>query len=278
MLSILPEYDAPPVVEMSLALDFEPLPELRSAHVGMFAASQSAFAWTQLEEDFPRLVAIEQFGDQHVRPPFRLQIAEEVPPPRTVLLNPEAHRSVAVQQDTLEYSWWKDDVEGTYPRHSVVAGEFLPLVEAFRSFIGERNLGQVRVRQVEVTYRNALQRGVDWPEGGTAAQALAFWSALADPALPSVEDAHLGQSHLLRDDDGAAYGRLYVTLDTKVPPPFRRLPETDWASLALTCRVSVRDSGQEELSRHLGRAREAIVRAFTAVTTPEAHTRWRRTR
>lgn len=277
-MSILPEYDAPPVVEMSLAMDFEPLPELRGAHIGMFAATQKSFVWTQLEEDFPRPVTIEQFGDQHVRPPFRLQIVEEVPAPRTVLSNPETHRSVAVQQDTLEYSWWKDDVDGAYPRHSVVAEEFLPLVESFRSFIAERELGHLRVRQVEVTYRNALQRGVDWPEGGTAAQALTFWSPLADPALPAVEDAHLGQSHLLRDDDGAPYGRLYVSLDTKVSPPFRRPPETDWASLTLTCRVSVRDAGQEDLMSHLGKGREAIVRAFTAVTTPEAHARWRRTR
>lgn len=277
-MSNLPEYDAPPVVEMSLAVDFESLPGLRSAHIGMFAASQQVFAWTELGEDFPRPVTIEQFGDQHVRPPFRLQIVEEVPPPRTVLSSPDTHRSVAVQQDTLEYSWWKDDIGGAYPRHSVVAAEFLPLVQAFISFVSDRDLGQVRVRQVEVTYRNALQRGVDWPEDGTAAQALTFWSPLPDPALPAVEDAHLGQSHLLRDDEGVPYGRLYVSLDTKVSPPFRRPPETDWASLALTCRVAVRDAGQEDLMRHLGKAREAIVRAFTAVTTPEAHARWRRTR
>jgi uncharacterized protein (TIGR04255 family) len=277
-MSILPEFDAPPVVEMSLAVDIEPLPELRSAHIGMFAASQQAFKWTELEEDFPRPITIEQFGDQHVRPPFRLQIVEEVPPPRTILSNRESHRSVAVQQDTLEYSWWKDDVDGTYPRHSVVAAEFLPLLAAFGTFVAEHGLGQVRVRQVEVTYRNALQRGVDWPQDGNAAQALTFWSALVDPALPAVEDAHLGQSYLLRDDEGTAYGRLYVSLDTKIPPPFRRPPETDWASLALTCRVSMRDAGQEELMTHLGKAREAIVRAFTAVTTPQAHARWRRTR
>ncbi len=283
MTALLPEYDAPPVVEMSLAVHFEALTDLRSGHLGMFAdmlrGAQSDFQWSELEEDFPRPVVLEQFTREPFRPPFRLQIAEEAPPPRTVLRDTGRQRAIAVQQDSFEYSWWKETEEGTYPRYSTLLAEFLPLVAAFERFLDDRSLGMVRPRQVEVAYQNSLQRGVDWPEGGTAAQVLRSWAQVEDVDLSPVEDAHFAQTHVLAEASGARDARLYITLDTKMRPPFRRGSETDWASLTLTFRGVLHGAaGDEEVKSLLGRGREAIVRSFTAVTTDDAHARWRRTR
>lgn len=283
MTDHLPEYDAPPVVEMSLAVHFEALPELRSAYLGMFAdyllGQQREFAWSELEEDFPRPVAIEQFGRESFRPPFRLQIAEEVPPPRTVLRDSRRHRAVAIQQDAFEYSWWRDAEDGTYPRYTTLMAEFLPLLGSLRSFLEVRHMGVLRLRQAEVAYQNGLQRGVDWTEDGTAVEIMRSWTKLATEGLPPLEDAHFGQTHVLTGPEGVDPARLYITLDTNMPPPFRRGPETDWAALSLTFRGAIQGKGDDdEVKSVLGRGREAIVRSFTAVTTDEAHARWRRTR
>ncbi len=283
MSQALPEFDAPPVAEMSLAVHFEALSELRAAHLGMFAdqlaTSKPSFSWSDLEEELPRAVVMEQFTQNSFRPSFKLQIAEEAPPPRTILRDARAHRAVAVQQDSFEYSWWKDAAEGTYPRYSTLVEEFFALFTAFDRFVVSRKIGLLRFRQVEVAYQNSLQRGVDWSEGGTAAEVLRSWVAVHGQGLPPVEDAHLAQTHLLTDSAGTRYARLYITLDTHVRPPFRRGAETDWAALTLIFRGALQGKGGvDELKSLSDRGREAIVRSFADVTTEDAHARWRRTR
>jgi len=279
---VLPEYSNPPVVQMSLGIHFDELPDVRAAHLGVFAedlATAGRFAWDDIEEDWPAPIVIEQFAADSTRPPFRLQIADELPPPRTILRDASAHRSLAMQRDSLEYSWWKDASHGTYPRYSALVEEFLPLMAEHSSFMAAKQLGQVRIRQVEVVYRNALQRGVDWPAEGSAAQILRTWTPVIDATLPDVEDAHFAQTHVLRDDEGQPHARLYISLDTMMPPPFRRAPDTDWASLTLTYRgLAPAGVTPESVKPLLGAGREAIVRSFTSVTTPDAHERWRRTR
>ncbi len=283
MSQALPEFDAPPVAEMSLAVHFEALTELRGAHLGMFAdqlaTSEPSFRWSDLEEELPRAVVVEQFSQSFFRPPFKLQIAEEAPPPRTVLRDARAHRAVAMQQDSFEYSWWKDAADGTYPRYSSLVEEFLAFLAAFERFVVSRKIGSLRFRQVQVAYQNSLQRGVDWPEDGTAAEVLRSWVEVQGQGLPPVEDAHLAQTHLLTDSEGTRYARLYITLDTHVRPPFRRGAETDWAALTLTFRGALQGKGGvDEVKSLSARGREAIVQSFADVTTEDAHARWRRTR
>ncbi len=276
----LPEFDAPPLVESTLAVQFETLGDLQAHHLGVFARELEldGHQFEELSEDLPRDVYVERLGGPSVRRPFRLELAESPPPPRLTLTSDKRRRGLAVQRDLIEYTWWRAEATEVYPRYSALVEEFLPIVEAFDRFTGERKLGPVRPRQVEVIYRNALQQGVDWQDD--ISQVLRTLRPATAGVPGDLEDWHAGQRHLVRDDSGTPVGRLLISFETGHPSPWDDdgSDETTWAALSLTYRgVLPGGSERQEAKAALDHGRAVIVRAFTATTSDEAHTRWRRT-
>ncbi len=275
----LPEFDAPPLVESTLAIQFDAMGDLQAHHLGVFARDLEldGYLFEELDEELPREVLVERLTRPSVRRSLRLELAEAPPPPRLTLTSSNRRRGLAVQRDLIEYSWWRAEPTELYPRYSALVGEFFPLVEAFDRFASERKLGHVRPRQVEVTYRNALQSGVDWQ--GDISEALRTLQPASGGVPGELEEWHAEQRHLIRDEAGQPVGRLLLSFDAGRPSPWDDDDggETSWAALSFTFRgVLAPASERREAKTALDLGRAVIVRSFAATTTDEAHIRWRR--
>src|SRR5256885_1562370 len=93
----LPEFERPPVVEVALAVQFEPIEELRVPQIGLL--------WNDFRDRYPRTEEhpriqpkIEQFGVRvPAQPAVDVQFMEKPPTPRCWFLNQEGSRLVQVQ-------------------------------------------------------------------------------------------------------------------------------------------------------------------------------------
>ena len=112
-----PEYDAPPVIEVVLSFQFEPLAELKAAQFGLL--------WAQFRKEFPRIeehppiAPVTENFELSARERFGLQIEmSEIPLlPRTWFLNETGTELIQVQRDRFIHNWRKTDKGQAYPRY-----------------------------------------------------------------------------------------------------------------------------------------------------------------
>ncbi len=101
----LPSFDRPPVVEVVLSVQFEPLVSLHTPQLGLL--------WKEFEARFPKTEdqpplppSIEQFGRRSMPPvSFSIQEIDGATPPRVWFLNREETELIQVQQDRFIVNW-----------------------------------------------------------------------------------------------------------------------------------------------------------------------------
>src|SRR5688572_27284950 len=109
----LPDYKNPPVVEVVLSVQFDPLNRLNVAHIGLL--------WSKFKDRLPLTTErqpiapiFETFGL-----PTALQIettfTQRVPIPRVWFFNQETTDLIQIQQDRLLRNWRKKDLVCKYP-------------------------------------------------------------------------------------------------------------------------------------------------------------------
>jgi uncharacterized protein (TIGR04255 family) len=113
----LPEFDNPPVVETVLSVQFGPLPQLQTAHLGLL--------WGEYRKHFPRTEerptvepVIERFPE--VAPPrlgLKLQAFDRPPVPRLSFTNTQGNEMIQVQNDRFTKNWRKERESERYPRY-----------------------------------------------------------------------------------------------------------------------------------------------------------------
>src|SRR5664280_2086175 len=139
----LPDFRKPPLAETVLSLQFEPLPGLTSAHLGMlWARFRSRFS--VVEEHPPLPSVFERFG-----PPTPAQVEvsyEEKPPaPRLWFLNEAGSELIQVQTDRFVHIWRKTETLNPYPRYEPIRDKFREEVVALEDFLREEELGSLDV-------------------------------------------------------------------------------------------------------------------------------------
>jgi len=168
-------------------------------------------------------------------------------------------------QDTRFLLNWRSGAGG-YPSYSKLLGEFKELFTQFNSFAREAELGPVEPNQWEVTYVNLLERGGLWENPTDWTRII---PGLYSPPAWGTEpvETHNGEWKYVI---GKNQGRLYVVLRhgrTSMEGP-------DTLFLNLTARGPI--NSEHNLDDGLNVGHEAIVRTFTAMTSPEMHKRWER--
>src|SRR5262245_26513290 len=100
----LPDFEAPPVTEVSLGVQFRPLESLRVLHLGLL--------WQDFRESFPNSEehpplpsVVETFGKPRAAPSISLELQELPSVPRVFFLNADQTELVQVQQDRLIRNW-----------------------------------------------------------------------------------------------------------------------------------------------------------------------------
>jgi uncharacterized protein (TIGR04255 family) len=263
----LPDFEEPPVVETVLSVQFEPLTDMRTAHLGLL--------WEKFRTNFPKTEerptlarVFEQFPDtQRARLGLELQTYENPPVPRLWFITTQGNEMIQVQPDRFVKNWRKEGAGETYPRYERNKASFERDFATFQEFVTANHLGTLRVNQCEVTYVNHIVSGQGWDSFSDVDKVFSSWKSPVDPIPGSVEDLRAYARFVIPGDVGTPVGRLHV----EIQPAFRTSDNKAMYVFHLTARGQVGDSFE-----FFDVGRDWIVKSFAALTTPRMHEVWRR--
>lgn len=267
----LPDFADPPVIEVALSVQLEPLTALRVPHLGLLW-SEFRSEFPRIEEHPPRAAVIEQFGTP--RPPkMDVRVEAAFPIPQCRFLNDRGTELIQVQQDRFVHNWRKVGTGEEYPRYEFVRRRFEVELDTFRQFLAREHLGELVPNQCEVTYVNHITSGAGWEKHGELGEILTVWmTRYSDSFLSGPEDIGLRVRYIIPGPDGNPLGRLWVSID----PAYRTEDDRPIYVLMLTARGRPIGKGIEGALGFLDIGREWVVRGFTSVSTPKMHRIWGR--
>lgn len=271
--STLPEFDEPPVIEVALSVQFEPL-DLAPAHFGMLALRFREMGYARIEQHPPIQAVVEQYGlAQSVLRPIRLEFGP--PAVRHWFISRTGNELVQLQPDRLAQNWRKTGEGSEYPRFESILKQFKESVTQVDNLIQGENLDSIQPNQCEVTYVNHIRPCEVWSEHSEMPKVLGIVAAsFTGGFLPPPEGMQAVSRFLISNADDEPVGRLHASAqcatDTDTHEPV--------IVLKLTARGAPLGEGEDGILAFLQLGREWIVRGFAAVTTPQMHAVWKRTR
>jgi uncharacterized protein (TIGR04255 family) len=267
----LPSFGKPPVIETVIGVQFDPIPNLTSAHFGWYWRDFLGKTWVRTQDAMALPDQIETFGEQTRRFPFPSLSATLLPSdrsPRIQFINENDDRVTQIQNTRFIYNWRKR--EAAYPRFKDLYPEFTAGLSRFREFLRSASLGDATFNQWEVTYINHIEKGETWktPED---------WHKVLPGLLPpSVKSPGV---RLERESGELVFeivperGRLYVQIGSG------RSPEggNELLALQLTARgpVNPNDSALN-LESGIALGHRVIVETFADVSSESAQKFWGR--
>lgn len=262
IMSDLPEFEDPPVVEVALSVQFRILPALRGLTLAPLY-EQWRSRYPRVEEQPPLPAIIE--GDIPGGPVFQLNVG--IPSVRYWFLTDDGTELVQLQQDRLSVNWREQGSGKPYPRYSAMRQMFADRFNDLETFLAETALGDIRVTQLELSYVNAVVIGPE--DMGKLDRILSTWQAAPNHHLGDPEQARLEMSYQIKGL-GAGVSRLWVQVGTG-----QRGTRAPAALLTFLVRGVPTGEGIGGTMSFLDDAHQHVVRSFAELTTPEMHAIWR---
>lgn len=271
----LPDFEHPPVTEVALAVQFEPLSALRTPQIGLL--------WNEFRKEFPRIEEhaplgrmVERFGIVgQPKPEVRLEMTQTPPVPRCWFLKENDTELIQVQQDRFAHNWRKVGEGDEYPRYEYVREHFRTELERFGDFVRRERVGDLEPDHCELTYVNHIVSGCGWEDHGQVGEILSVLvPKYSEPFLPDAEEFRLWAAYVIPGTDGEPVGRLRVSMD----PAFRKNDARPMFVLNLVARARPEGRDIDSIFRVLDIGREWIVKGFAAITTEKMHKLWGRKR
>lgn len=264
----LPEFECPPVDEMAMGVQFDPLPNLNAAHLGLF--------WSRIREEYPHtedqaplVPSIEPSEIQPSAPTVSVTALTVPRLPRCWFVSEDKTQLIQVQRDRFLRNWRQVKGDEPYPRFGRLSRDFLRAWEEFLFFAGDQGLGSVKVNQCELAYINNIEKGVGWSELGELHGVFPFLRPREQGSfLPSAETLNWQARYRLPE----GRGRLHV----EISPIFRGRDMKLILSFALTARGAPAGDSSEQIAAWFELSHEWIVRAFAELTSSTVHERWRK--
>jgi len=267
----LPEFARPPVTEVALSLQFEPLKGLTGPVLGLlWGRFKSAYPGVQ---ELPALEPVlERFGAATPRQVnLQFQVLDAPPPSRVWFITESGTELIQAQHDRFVHNWRKVLDTDVYPRYSNLRAKFLTELETFRQFVEEENLGDLIFNQVEVTFVNTIVSGEGWERHGQLSKVLTIHSgSYSDDFFKEPENVQTSLRYVIPDESQKPRGRLHIN----VVPTF-----TKNKSAALNLTIIARctpDGSLSDTLTCLDLAHRWIVKGFASITTKEMHEVWGR--
>jgi uncharacterized protein (TIGR04255 family) len=266
----LPKFDNPPVVETVIGVQFAPLRELSTAHIGWYWKECLDNRWTKVEQAVPLPDQFERFAEERswVHPGIRIGLRPQSEPDRLQIIQDDDERMIQVQRTRFIYNWRKHG--STYPSYATLRPEFDSRFDRFVSFAKGTGLGEPEPNQWEMTYVNHIEKGDLWSGPEDWLKVLpGFYAPLLGVAGQRLESFG-GEWHLVIEPNR---GRLHVAVSHgQVDQPEGR----EVLVLQLTARGPIDEKRGWSLDAGLELAHETIVRSFAAMTSKAAHEVWRK--
>lgn len=270
----LPSFKNPPVIETVLGVQFDPLTELQSCHLGALWERKFRKEFPRTEDRGPLDAVVETYGaPQTAVPRLRLQMVERPPVPRCWFVKADGSQLVQVQPDRFIHNWRKVGVHHDYPRYDKIRSQFSMEMERFQEFLTNEGIGNIHANQWEVTYVNHIPANGIFSVHGEIEKLITIFSMdYSDNFLGTSEATQFSGRYLIRSDDGEFIGRLHITAQ----PVFSAENDNPLIILTLTARGKPIEESFEGILLSLDLGRQYVVRGFASITTEEAHVVWER--
>lgn len=268
----LPSFARPPLTEVALSVQFEPIPDLNVAVLGI--------AWNEFRDEFPVVESqpaldpsVERVGLPATQASVPMFVAG-FPTPRLWFVNKPGTELVQLQQDRFVRNWRKVGDGPAYPRYDAhIRPRFLHDYEKFLSFLTWRKIGPISPNQCELTYVNNIGPGPVWSTYADLPKVL----EMCDFRIQGVDglkfqEARVAQTQQIVGADGKFLGRLHMTVE----PQLRRSDNSPMIGLTFTGRGQPFSPDTDGVLAFFDLGRRLIVRTFAAITTQEMHKEWGR--
>ena len=265
----LPEYNLPPVIETSLGIQFDGLEGYTSLSASQFWDLIRA-EYPVVEENKPLEPAFETFGPSDGQAThFRLEFVAGVIQPRYFFIKKDGSELVQLQGDRVFYNWRRTEKGEPYPRYTHVRARLAEHLDHLWRWAADCRLGKVVPTQCEAVYVNRV------PLANAQGQecGLSFIFPWLNGLKGKTEDGTFRFRRRLNDEQGEPVARLIFDLRYGSDKDGARE-----AHLILTVRGHPKDQTRGGCLDFIDSARDVIVRTFTDITSPEAHSLWERTR
>jgi uncharacterized protein (TIGR04255 family) len=261
-----PEFEHPPLDEMALGVQFDPLLNFRTVHFGLY--------WTRIRgeyphtEDQPPLAPVVEPAEITPPPTVPMAISLPVPSPaRCWFLNEGKTQLLQVQRDRFCRNWRQQEGNERYPRFGPLKQEFERAWKGFQTFVSEEHLGPLNVNQCELSYVNHIGSGKGWSELGELEKVFTLLRPRAAGGfLPPPETLSWQARYKLPE----GRGRLHVSMD----PAFRGRDLKLVLLFNLTARGVPSGGSPEQILAWFDLAHEWAVGAFAELTGPVVHALW----
>lgn len=266
----LPHFRNPPVSEVALSVQFDPLPGFRIHHFGLL--------WNEFKDQFPKVEThppldriIETFQREPVvHAPIQFELVNPYSEPRVWFVEESGNELIQIQRDRFVVNWRRVKPDDRYPRYPHVRAMLERHYSVFDRFAAEHKLGAIVPNQCEVTYVNQIPPGSVWERHAQVGHVLNVMAPeFNDESLPTPELFRFSAQYLMGDRN-APIGRLHLNFQ----PAFSRADRKPIFSMNLTARGKPMGDGFEGVLKFVDQGRKDIVRGFRALTTEEAHKEW----
>jgi len=266
----LPDYKAPPISEVAIGVQVEPIERLVAPFLGLF--------WREIRTQYPDVDVqpplqpqVEVFGESTESERPSVSVLDKLPTPRCWFVSKDETELVQLQGDRLIHNWRKRRDGDIYPRYQKLRDAFARELALLEAFIEDEKLGQFTPNQCEVSYINHILCD-SLEEQGQLDRIFSLWKLPVGGFLPPAEGAQFAARFLMKDESGGPLGRVHVLAQ----PALRRTDRKPMVSLTLVARGRPEGAGRDGVLRFLDLGREWIVRTFDEITTPAMHRTWGR--
>lgn len=264
-----PDFPNPPVVEVALSVQFEPLDRLNAATLGLF--------WSELRQTFPVAEQqpplepiVERFGmPETIAPSLRIELSDAASVPRLWLVNANKSELLQLQRDLFTHNWRKNIQP--YPHYPALRESFISRYQSFVDFLDREDIGAVRPTQCEVTYINHIQHPDPNLTHSRLEDLLTVWAGNYNRPLPfATEDVFVHVRYPLDGHGRSPIGRLH--LDAQ--PAFRHPDGAQLVVLTLTARGIPQSSDLDGILTFFDLGRDHILRVFVDVAAAPVRRLW----
>jgi uncharacterized protein (TIGR04255 family) len=263
MDSDLPSFENPPVVEVVMGVQFQPLNSLQVPHFGRFWETVRP-KYSECTEKPPIVSQIEDLGRPGALKDSSLQISQVPPIPRVWFECPSGEWLIQLQRDRFLHNWRSSGENPSYPRYPTVRDAFFTQWSNFRRFVADEKLGNISITQLDITYLNHI---APWNEDSDLGQVFPdFRWREGDRLLGKPEACNISCAFALPDNNS----RLRATIKPGIHQEKGSLLQFE-----LTVRGLPADDDHEGW---FDSGRRWIVTAFADLTSGQWHEKWGRTR
>jgi uncharacterized protein (TIGR04255 family) len=268
-----PDFAHPPIVEFVLGVQFAPLENMTTGHLGLFWDRLGRTSWPIVGDEPPLEPQFELFDRPRWRTARQLQLKLQpgFQPGRFTIQNSDRDRMIQIQDTRLLLNWRKrlSGEKVKYPSYKVLIADFEAHYALLEQFVAEHALGELQPNQWEIAYVDSFPQGELW-------QTPADWQKIL-PGLFGTLSTNL-QSELVLEHRAAEWsyeiapkrGRLHVNAQVGF------IAESSQPSLLLniTARGPVEGTGIPSLRKGLDLGHDVSVREFLAMVNPSIKSSW----